>query len=137
MNLRKTIDQLAHDFATSVLGAIRGASLEEILGEGKGGGGGGGRAPKANAVRREAVSTPAPARKRGGRLPRRSEDEINEAVEKVVAVLKENKGGLRAEEIREQLGIDRKELPRPLAEALRKKRISKKGQKRATTYFAR
>ncbi|NOU34870.1 MAG: DNA-binding protein, partial [Polyangiaceae bacterium] len=45
--------------------------------------------------------------------------------------------GLRAEEIREAIGVSAKELPRPLGDALDGKRITKKGQKRATTYFAR
>ena len=35
------------------------------------------------------------------------------------------------------LSMQPKELPRPIAEALSKKRIVKEGQKRATTYFAK
>lgn len=43
---------------------------------------------------------------------------------------------MRAEQIRESLGVEAKELPRPLAEAISSGRITKSGQKRATTYFA-
>ncbi len=57
-------------------------------------------------------------------------------VGRIVSLLHSNKKGLRAEDIRAKLGIDRRELPRPLAEALKKKLVSKKGKKRATTYFA-
>ncbi|HSQ61893.1 MAG TPA: hypothetical protein VLM85_01710, partial [Polyangiaceae bacterium] len=62
--------------------------------------------------------------------------DINAVVGRIVALLKANKKGLRAEEIRTKLGLDRREIPRPLAEALHKKLVSKRGKKRATTYFA-
>jgi hypothetical protein len=58
-------------------------------------------------------------------------------IERIVALLKANPAGLRAEQIREQLGLQAKELPRPLKEALDSGRLSKSGQKRATTYFAK
>jgi hypothetical protein len=44
---------------------------------------------------------------------------------------------MRAEQIRSALGVDPRELPRPLAEALASRKIAKAGQKRATTYFAK
>ncbi|HEX4512006.1 MAG TPA: hypothetical protein VH054_00675, partial [Polyangiaceae bacterium] len=62
--------------------------------------------------------------------------DISAVVTKIVQLLKGNKKGLRAEEIRAKLHLDRREIPRPLAEALKKKLVSKKGKKRATTYFA-
>jgi hypothetical protein len=57
-------------------------------------------------------------------------------VESIVDVLAKNGGGLRSEQIRSALGVEAKELPRPLAEALSSGRVTKTGQKRATTYFA-
>lgn len=57
-------------------------------------------------------------------------------VESIVDVLAKNASGLRSEQIREALGVEAKELPRPLAEALSSGRVTKTGQKRATTYFA-
>lgn len=57
-------------------------------------------------------------------------------VESIVDLLTKNGDGLRAEQIREALGVEAKELPRPLAEALSAGRVTKSGQKRATTYFA-
>jgi hypothetical protein len=57
-------------------------------------------------------------------------------VDRIVAVLKSCKTGLRAEQIRAALEINPKDLPRPIAAALQSKRIRKRGQKRATTYFA-
>ena len=57
-------------------------------------------------------------------------------VENIVSLLQKSPEGLRAEQIREALGVQAKELPRPLADGLSEGRISKSGQKRATTYFA-
>jgi hypothetical protein len=76
-------------------------------------------------------------RRRRGRLPRRSATQIANVVERIVALLKESPRGLRAEQIREKLGLQSKELPRPLKEGLDGGRIAKSGQRRATTYFVK
>jgi hypothetical protein len=68
-------------------------------------------------------------------LPRRSANDIAQVVERIVALLRQSSKGLRAEQIRQKLGLQAKELPRPLKEALDSGRLSKSGQKRATTYF--
>ncbi len=125
--LHQTINALASEFAHNLLRALRNASLEEIIAEthaGHSATGGGRRAGGA-----------APAT-RGRRLRRRSAQDINAVVGRVVTLLKANKKGLRAEEIRAKLSLDRREIPRPLAEALKKKLVTKRGKKRATTYFA-
>ena len=57
-------------------------------------------------------------------------------VESIVDLLARSADGLRAEQIRESLDVEAKELPRPLAEAISSGRITKSGQKRATTYYA-
>ena len=44
--------------------------------------------------------------------------------------------GLRAEQIRSELGMQAKEMPRVLGEGLATRRLRKRGQKRATTYYA-
>jgi hypothetical protein len=118
--LTAAIESLASSFASSLLHAIRGASLEEIVSE-------------------SASARPARGRARtpGGRLRRRSADQIVATLGRIHALLKKSKSGLRAEEIREALKLHRKELPIPLAEGLRTKRLRKTGQKRATTYYAR
>jgi len=151
--LRNTINELAAKLAAGVLEAIRGASLEELLNETGGSGAaftsggaaavvrrGPGRPSKAAAVASEGAGpVAAPARGRGrrrGRLARRSAGDISKVVDSIVSLLAANLKGLRAEEIRKKLDLDSKELPRPIAEALATHRISKQGQKRATTYFA-
>jgi hypothetical protein len=57
-------------------------------------------------------------------------------VDGIVALLKKHKGGLRAEQLRKELGMLPKEMPRILKEGLAAKRLKAKGQKRATTYTA-
>jgi hypothetical protein len=125
MNLEKTIAELAAKFAGGVLHAIRGASLEEIL------------SSKAH----EPPPGKASGRARAARAPsarvRRTAGDIDGMVERIVTALKAEPGGLRAEQLRERLKVAREELPKPIIVALSSKRITKKGQKRATTYFAR
>jgi hypothetical protein len=54
----------------------------------------------------------------------------------VLALVKKNKDGLRAEEIKANLPLESKELPRVLKEGIATKKLKTKRQKRATTYFA-
>jgi hypothetical protein len=121
-NLKSTIAGLAESFAAAVLTAIRTASLEEILeqtGDGRG---------------RASLGMSAG---RGGRRVRRTADDIASLVDSIESLLTKNPNGLRAEQIRKELNLLAKELPRPLAEGVAQKRFAKEGQKRATTYFAK
>jgi hypothetical protein len=129
--LRSRLNELAISFSAGVLDAIRGASLEELLSESSRG--------KPRAALHLPAAGPAPTaapRGRTGRLPRRSAGDISQAVEKIVGLLSENPDGLRAEQIRQKLDLEAKELPRPLKEGVEGGRLSKVGSKRATTYFA-
>jgi hypothetical protein len=148
MSLKNRIEALAEEFSAGVLAAIRTASLEEILSEGS-------RshatratpATRAPAARASAAAAPAaepakrgPGRPRGkssGRLARRSPEQIAQVVESIVGALKKNKAGMRSEQLQKLLGLDKKEISGPLAEAIGGKKITKKGQRRATTYFSR
>ncbi len=130
--LRSTIARLADEFAAGVLEAIRSASLEEILAESRGG-----RAPLKSAPAVRGPSASSRNLGKNGRLGRRSEADIADLLERIVTLLEKHPDGLRAEQIRETLALEARELPRPLAEGLSTKRIAKQGQKRATTYFAR
>jgi hypothetical protein len=136
--LHQTINSLASEFAHNLLRALRNASLEEILSEtaaGHSAHGGGRRRGRAAGVA-VAAHVGAGGGGRGRRLRRRSQGDITAVVNRIHGLLKTHKKGLRAEEIREKLGLDRREIPRPLAEALSKKLVTKRGKKRATTYFA-
>ena len=132
--LRSQLDSLAAAFASAVVDAIRGASLQELVAtEGR-----------STPIGRPAASSPAakaaaapPRTTRSGRLKRRSSEDIGKVLDDVVALVKKNKDGLRAEQIRKELSLQSKELPRVLKEGLSSKRLRKAGQKRATVYSAR
>ncbi len=129
-NLRSRLADLASSFTDSVIDAIRGTSLEELLSES----GARGKGRQAEALPR---AVPRAARTASGRLPRRSADDIATELDKIVALVQKHKDGLRAEQIRTELGMQAKELPRVLKEGLSSRRLRAKGQKRATTYFAK
>jgi hypothetical protein len=133
--LRSQLDSLAASFANAVVDAIRGASLKELVASD-------GRAAHAPAARASAVASPvakptATKTTRSGRLKRRNSEDIGQVLDSVVALVKKNKEGLRAEQIRTELNLQAKELPRVLKEGLSSKKLRKAGQKRATVYSAR
>jgi hypothetical protein len=125
-SLRSHLNELATSFADGVLAAIRAASLEDLLAESSGEGRrapGGGRGGQADPLRK------------GGRLARRTQAEIEATLAKVLAAVRATHGkGLRAEEIRKALSLDVREVPRVLKEGLRTKRLKAKGNRRATVY---
>ena len=147
-NLHSQLNDLATSFANSVFDAIKGASLEQLLGDGGGIVGrdrpartDGPRAFASARLARKAVvqASAAPTHKAGskGRLPRRSAEDIAKLLAQVAALVNKHKDGLRAEEIRANLGMQAKEMPRILKEGIAKKVLKTKGQKRATTYFGK
>jgi hypothetical protein len=128
-DLRTSIQSLAQTFAAGVLEAIRSSSLEEILGETSGAK----RGPGRPAGKRGPGRPPGPSSKR---LARRSAKAIASVTTSIVALVKKHPKGLRAEQIRAELGIAKKEWMRPLGLALASKKLTKKGEKRSTTYFS-
>ncbi len=148
-SLKSKIASLADTFAEGVLAAIRSASLEEILGGDSSAPvkRGPGRPPKAAngaAVAPGGGGQPDPLgapkgakRGKGGRLARRSPSDIEHVIGLIVGKLGEHKAGLRSEQIQKALKLDKKEITRPIELALKAKKITKKGQKRSTTYFAK
>ena len=139
-SLRSALDSLASNFASAVLAAIRGASLDELVAESGGAPRRGPGRPRGSSTTKAAptaarASAPAAKAKiKGGRLARRSPADIGRALAEVVALVKTKKGGLRSEEIRKALKLDVREVPRVLKEGLSKKKLKSKGQKRATVY---
>jgi hypothetical protein len=126
-NLRSTLESLAARFAESVIDALRSASLDEITSVASGSSR---TRPRAAA----AAAEPVAKKRAGGRLPRRTADDIQAMVQKIVDLVAKHPDGLRAEQIRASLDVDAKELPRPLAEAVTSGALTRSGQKRATTY---
>jgi hypothetical protein len=151
--LKNAIEGLAQQFTAGILAAIRSASLEDLLADS-------GAASKRGPGRPAKVVTaspPAPAKKRGrgrprksaspaaaaatpkkrakgGRLARRSPEDIEKVIGLITKALTGAGKGLRSEELQKALKLDKKEITGPLTQALAAKKISKKGEKRATTY---
>jgi hypothetical protein len=130
-SLRSTLAELADSFAQAVLEVVRTVSLAELGAEG-------GAAPRAapRGARPGGSAAGRPHPSPSGRLPRRSAADIAQLLDRVVALVRKHKGGLRAEQIRSELGLEAKELPRVLKEGLGAKKLKSKGWKRATTYHA-
>lgn len=136
--IRAQIDRLAAQFAGQIIEALRGASLDDLMAiaGNRGGTGRRGRPPGSGGGGVGAGLDLGRPRGDGGRLGRRTADDIGRMIDGIVDLLSKNGGGMRAEQIRAALGVEAKELPRPLADALAAGRITKTGEKRATTYFA-
>jgi hypothetical protein len=98
-----------------------------------------GNGRRARSARGQPDPLPSPTRSSSGpeRLPRRSAEEIERTLHAFVLLVKTHEDGMRAEEIRSMLGMQSREMPRILKEGLAKKKLTSKGQKRATTYFAK
>ena len=86
------------------------------------------RAPKVKAAPK--------AKKAGSRLARRTPEQIATELARIVSLVKKSKAGLRAEEIRKELNLLPKEMPRLLKEGVKSRSLKSKGEKRATVYSA-
>ena len=144
--LEEAIESMAIEFANGILGAIRAAPMDELLGQMRNVGLKETRQANREASRPAGVPARASAPRAGGkkpgkpgkreRLARRGPGDLEAAIVQIVALLTRHPEGLRSEEIRTTLDLDIREMPRPLQDALAAKRIKKTGDKRATTYFS-
>jgi len=96
---------------------------------------GSGAAP---AGRRRAPSTPSarPSAARRTKGAKRSPEELEALTKNLLAAIKKNPGQ-RIEQIGKSIGTPTKELALPVKKLFAEKKISTKGQRRATAYFAR
>lgn len=119
--VESSLERAAQTFVEEVLGILRAIELEDLVELRRGG--------SRARVRPVAGSS--------GKRVRRSLDTIQAEAKRVAALVGRSKEGLRAEDIREKSGLERKEIPRVIKEALAMGLLKAKGQKRATTYFAK
>ena len=127
-DLRTQIHTFAAQFATEVLKAIRGASLEDILDE-----------ATASPSHRASAATPA---KRGRGRPKGSKNAApgvkstgtGSVVESITAYVTQHPG-TSGEAARKALKIDRNKWSPAVAKAIAEKRIRKEGEKRSTKYW--
>jgi hypothetical protein len=144
MSLQTQLNQLASSFTQAVIAAIREVSLEELVAETGGLKG----MPRSQAMRSPAMTgsrgrgraprrVTGPSRRSSSRrLKRRSHDDIEKALGDIVSLVERKPRGMRAEQIRSELGMQAKEMPRILGEGLATRKLRKRGHKRATTYYA-
>ncbi|AKU99027.1 hypothetical protein AKJ09_05691 [Labilithrix luteola] len=94
----------------------------------------------------EAERAPKPSKKASRKEPEATEEEETEEaeeeetdpmLEELLEVVRGRKEGLRAEDIRTELGWEKSELKRVVDAALESGQLSKKGDRRSTTYHAR
>jgi hypothetical protein len=130
-SLRSRLEELSAAFVAEVLTVIRSASIDELVSESSG--------PTDKREHRAAPKGPRASRgvSSSGRLRRRSKEDVEAILQRVLALVARHKTGLRAEQIKQELDLQAKEMPRVLKEGLAKKKLSSRGQKRATTYFAK
>ncbi|RYG17347.1 hypothetical protein EON82_23975 [bacterium] len=121
VNVEDLIAELSRQFANALFQAMSQSSLEEIIAEMEDG--------TASATR---AATKAPLK----RPSSKSAVEPERLQATLVAKLRATPTGLRAEQLREALGVDKVVVTRGLRDALGAGSIRKAGQKRATTYFA-
>jgi hypothetical protein len=137
-SIRSAVEAAAADFVEAIMAIFNDVSLDDLAAERSGGA----RPRKtsgitpsmAKALKATSIGRP---KKKGARLARRSPEQIAEIVGRVVGLLKKNKDGLRSEQIRAELAMAAKEMPRVLQEGLDSKKMRKRGEKRATVYFAK
>jgi len=124
----------ATEFATAIVGAIVDSNLRDLI-EANGASAGSGPSRRAS---REASPAPRVAKVKSGksgRLARRTPEQIAEAAEAIASLLRKHPDGLRAEQIREELGLDKREIPRVLQHGVNGGAFKVlHGVKRSTTY---
>jgi len=127
--LNETLHALAINFAEAVMETLRSSSLEEIMG-------GASSKPIKTPAKAVVSKTVTKTRQAGrARLPRRSLEQIAEVVDQIATLLHKHPEGLRAENIRQELKLDPREVPRVLHMGIdTKKLVILSGQRRATTY---
>lgn len=73
---------------------------------------------------------------RADRLPRRTPEQLEKFLDRLVVVIrKAGSRGMTCEEIRTRLGVEYRELPKPLRLGTDSGRLQWSGNKRATRYY--
>jgi hypothetical protein len=130
--IRAALDAFVNDLSSLIQEAAL-ESVEQALAEAStipGRGGRGGRAARTAAPSFVSLSQ---NRKKGAK---RTPEELEQLIKKLHGYIAKNPGQ-RIEQIAQGLDISTKELNLPAKKLISDKKLSTKGQKRATTYFAK
>ena len=140
--LEAQLDEITREFVTRIVATIRGASLAEVAGYRAlvNHAGAAGRRVAARRVGAAAaggldgIASASAEPKRRGRRPRQSPEKRAELATRILAVLKDASAPMGARAIASEVGIAPDLLAVPLRELRQGGRITKHGDKRATTY---
>jgi hypothetical protein len=127
--IRAALDSFVNDLSSLIQEAAL-ESVEQALAEASTIPGRGGRGARAAAVSSLSFSD---NRKKGAK---RTPEELEQLIKKLHGYIAKNPGQ-RIEQIAQGLDISTKELNLPAKKLISEKKLSTKGQKRATTYFAK
>lgn len=127
--IRAALDEFVNDLSSLIQEAAL-ESVEQALAEASTIPGRGGRGARAAATSIMAFSQ---SRKKGAK---RTPEELEQLIKKLHGYIAKNPGQ-RIEQIAQGLDISTKELNLPAKKLISEKKLSTKGQKRATTYFAK
>jgi hypothetical protein len=126
--LRSQISELATSLVESILATARSVPLEEFWVEPRGARHEADLNIGVVSDRRTVVDSSADGA--------RSKQATAKTLELVVLLLRGQPGGMRAEYLRKKLGVSKPEITRALKQGLDAKKLVRKGERRATTYFA-
>jgi len=138
-NINDTIRAALDAFVTDLSNLIQEAALESVeqaLADAStipGRGGRGARGARAAVPAFASLSSLSSNRKKGAK---RTPEELEQLIKKLHGYIAKNPGQ-RIEQIAQGLDISTKELNLPAKKLISEKKLSTKGQKRATTYFAK
>jgi hypothetical protein len=125
---RSHLSDLTASLVDAILLAARSATLDELIAE-----------PHRGAVelhRNAGQPPPQWAGESTGQPPRRPADEVAKTLELVFLFLRGQKDGLRSEQLQRRLGVSKQLMSRVLDLGLASTKLTRKGQRRATTYSA-
>jgi hypothetical protein len=128
-SLRSQLSDLSTTLVDAILAAARSAPLDELIADP--------RRVRGEPFRNEtAAAKPLRTIDSSEQPPRPLVDDAAKTLHLVVLLLRGQRDGLRAEQIGQKLGVSKEDMSRILKQGLVTKKISSKGQRRATTYFA-
>jgi hypothetical protein len=123
--LSNRLQALVSAFIKDVASAVRASTIEALEQA---------LQPSSEARAKPISTTPAKSTPARGRLHRRNKDAIAAMKGRLLAAIA-SKPGMRSEELRARLRIDRRELVLPLRNLVAERRVKTTGAKRATKYF--
>lgn len=143
-DIQSSLQALANTFVQGVLKTLSTASLHELSALTSVSDSRRGRLPavaldssrKGGRAVAAPAGKPAKGRGNGGRRVRRSSGDVVSLSEKVAEFVRDAGGDVAVSDIAKALDVDTADITRPVAIALQAGKITKRGEKRLTRYFA-